>query len=300
VQLGTAGVRWSDLRYATQRVEELGYDSLWAPDHLIASEGQGTATRLEAWQALAALATITTRIRLGPLVSPVTFRHPAVLAKMAATLDHISGGRVILGLGAGGRAEEHRAYGLPFGTPRERTERLEETAAIVRSLWDEPTSNFLGRHYQLQGAHAMPKPLQPRLPLLVAGSGPGPMRVAAKFGDFWNAIGLPTVFAEKVPVLREYMRGYAREPTEVSISASFRLLIRDDEAGVSRRLEELDPVWRDDAYRITGGTRPVLDTLRAYVRAGVRAFLVQFPAPFDFLTLERLAGEVREHLIRDP
>jgi alkanesulfonate monooxygenase SsuD/methylene tetrahydromethanopterin reductase-like flavin-dependent oxidoreductase (luciferase family) len=287
------------LRDAAQRVEALGYDSLWVPDHLTAWEGRGKASRLEAWQALAALATITTRVRLGPLVSPVTFRHPAVLAKMAATLDHISGGRVILGLGAGGRVDEHRPYGLPFGTPRERSERLEETAAIVRSLCDEPATTFVGRHYQLRDARAMPKPLQQRLPLLVAGSGPGPMGVAARFGDIWNAIALPAVFAKKVTRLRADLRAYGREPREVSISASFRLLIREDEAGIYRRLADLDPVWRDDPYRITGPTRPVLDQMQAYMRAGVRAFIVQFPGPFDVETLERLAGEVRAHLITD-
>ncbi len=297
MQLGTAGITWPALARAAQQVEELGYDSLWVPDHLIAREG--AVPRLEAWQVLSALAAVTAKVRLGPLVSPVTFRHPAVLAKMAVTLDQISGGRVILGLGAGGMADEHRQYGLPFGTSRERLERLEEAAAVVRSLFDEPTTTFRGRHYQLEGARAMPKPLQPHLPLLVAGTGRGTMRVAANLADMWNGIGLPPLLAEKVSILRAYMLECDREPTSLVVTASFRVLIREDAAGVARRLEELDPVWRDDAYRITGGTRRVLHELRAYVRAGVDGFIAQMPAPYDFTTLELFAGEVRASLVRD-
>ena len=294
VQLATAGVRWSELLQAAQRVEALGYDSLWVPDHLTAWEG--AVSRLEAWQTLAALAMATTTIRLGPLVSPVTFRHPAVLAKMVATLDHISGGRAIVGLGGGGMADEHRHYGLPFGTARERCARLEEAAMVMRSLFDEPVSTFQGKYYRLQDALAMPKPLQPRLPLLVGGTGRGTMRVAARLGDIWNAIGLPDVFAAKVPVLRADIRACGRAPTAVSVTASFRLIIRDGDAGVSRRLRELDPVWHVDPYRVAGAPRPVLDHLRAFVRAGVNGFIVQVPAPFDFETLERLAGEIRTEL----
>lgn len=297
VQLGTAGVTWPELQRAGQRVEELGFDSLWVPDHLIAREG--AVPRFEAWQALAALATVTTTIRLGPLVSPVTFRHPAVLAKMAATLDHISGGRVILGLGAGGMVDEHHQYGLALGTPRERSERLEEATSVVRSLFDEPSSTFLGKHYQLQDARALPKPLQTRLPLLVAGTGSRTVRVAARLADMWNAIGLPAVFADKVPALRADMLACGREPMSVLVTASFRLLIRDDDAGMSQRLVELDPVWRDDPYRISGATRSVLDRFLTYMRAGVRGFIVQMPAPFDFVTLERLAGEIRADLVLD-
>lgn len=294
VQLGTAGVTWTELRHAAQRVEALGYDSLWVPDHLTAWEG--AIPRLEAWQSLAGLALSTTSVRLGPLVSPVTFRHPALVAKMAATLDHLSEGRLILGLGRGGMADEHRQYGLPFGPARERSTRLEEAVTIMRSLFDDPTSTFAGQHYQLLDAQAMPKPLQSRLPLLIGGLGEGALRVAARHGDIWNAIGLPEDFARKIARLRAELRAFGRESSAVLVTASVRLLIRDNELEVNRRLQELDPVWRADPYRISGATRPVVDRLRAYLRAGVQGLIVQLPAPFDFQTLERLAGEVRAQL----
>jgi alkanesulfonate monooxygenase SsuD/methylene tetrahydromethanopterin reductase-like flavin-dependent oxidoreductase (luciferase family) len=273
----------------------MGYDSVWLPDHLIGWEE--AVPRLEAWQALAGLATVTTKIQLGPLVSPVTFRHPAVLANMAATLDWISGGRTILGLGAGGMPAEHRQYGLPFGTARERGQRLDEAATVVRALFEESSTSFRGTYYQLEGARAAPKPLQSHLPLLIAGSGRGPLRVAARLGDMWNAIGLPALFAEKVPALHAQVLECGRDPAEIMATASFRLIIREDDAEVSQRLDELDPVWRIDANRIAGGMGAVLERLRQYVRAGVGGLIVQMPAPFDFVTLERFAVEGRAALV---
>src|SRR5437870_5403540 len=158
VQLSTAMVTWRELRDAARMIEDLGYDSLWVPDHLIAREFG--APRLEAWQALAGIAASTGRIRVGPLVSPVTFRHPAVLAKMAATLDHVSDGRLILGLGAGGLPIEHEMFGIAFGPRSERIERLDEACVVVRSMFDDPQPAFIGRHYQLRDATAEPKPIQ--------------------------------------------------------------------------------------------------------------------------------------------
>jgi len=297
VQLATSGITWRDLRDAATRVESLGYDSLWVPDHLVAWEG--AVPRLEAWQVLAGLAAVTSRIRIGPLVSPVTFRHPAVLAKMAAALDPISGGRVILGLGAGGMAEEHRRFGLPLGTASERRERFEEAVTIVRSLLDEPVSSFEGKHYRLRDARAEPKPVQPHLPLLIGGTGVGALRVAANLGDWWNGIALAPSLAEKVGMLRAYLAEAGRRPDEVVATASFRLIIRSSEAAVARRLEELDPGWRDDAYRISGDAPSVKEQLQAFVRAGADGLIVQCPAPFDLETLERLADDVGPHLERE-
>ena len=294
VQLATAAVTWPELQDAALRVESLGYDSLWVPDHLVAREND--ASRFEAWQVLAALATVTTRIRLGPLVSPVTFRHPALLAKMATTLDHISAGRVILGLGAGGMPEEHRQFGLPMGTTRERTERLGEAASLVRSLLDAPVSDFAGKYYQVRQARALPKPLQARLPLLVAGKGDGAIRVAARFADLWNGIGLPPVFGAKVRRLRSEITAAHRDPAAVMATASFRLIIREDHRGIARRLDELSPVWRDDVYRLVGDVPQIVSQMQSYLDAGVRGLIIQMPAPLDTMTLERFAVDIRSRL----
>ncbi len=294
VQLGTSGVTWSELFEAAQRVEALGYDSLWLPDHLIAREGD--VPRLEAWEALAALATVTTRVRVGPLVSPVTFRHPAVLAKMAVTLDHISAGRAILGLGAGGMVEEHRQFGLHLDTARERTERLEEAALLIRSLLEGTISDFAGKYYGARGARALPKPVQPRMPFLIAGMGQGVVRIAAQLADIWNGIGLPPAISAKVHELRQQISAAGRDPASVMATASFRLIIRDGEDAIARRINELDPSWHEDPYRIVGDVPTVVRQLRAYVRAGVHGLIVQMPAPFDLRTLEQLAGDVRPSL----
>ncbi len=289
VQLGTSNVTWAALREAAVQVEELGFDSLWVPDHLLAWGGR--APRLEAWQVLGALAALTKRIRLGPLVTPVTFRHPGLLAKMAATLDHISHGRVILGLGAGGMADEHRRYGLSFGRASERAGRLEESVHIIRSLLEAPQTTFRGRHYTLRSAIAEPRPVQRPLPLLIAGKGRATIRLAARHAAFWNAICLPTQLAHHVTTLRSELSATGRASTAVIATVSFRLIIRDDKAAVRSRVRQLDPEWREDEYRIQGSADEVVQALSRYATAGAAGVIVQMPAPFDFVTLERLAAQ---------
>lgn len=293
VQLGTAGVAWSELQQAAREVEAYGYDSLWVSDHVLGREPG--RTRLEAWEVLAGLATVTARVRLGPLVSPVTFRHPALLAVAAATLDRISAGRAILGLGAGGMAEEHRRYGLPFGALRERSERLGEAATVIRSLLDQPRTTFSGHYFQMEHAEGA-SALQARLPLLVAGGERAAVRIAARCADLWNTIALPETFARRVRLLGEQLRSFSRGPSELLPTASFRLLIREREADVARRIDELDPSWRDDPYRLTGTGHAVLEQLRAYVAAGARGLIVQMPTPYDLTTLERFARDLRPQL----
>lgn len=173
VQLPTASVTWPALAEAARRVEALGYESLWVPDHLLAWE-EGIS-RFEAWQVLGALATVTTRVTLGPLVSPITFRPPAVLAKMAVTLDHTSGGRAVLGIGAGGMEEEHRRFGLPFGSHKERADRLRASVESIRSLLES----------------GQPRPLQARVPILIGGARRRTLAIAAASADMWNAILRP-------------------------------------------------------------------------------------------------------------
>src|SRR5438552_5246834 len=196
VQLATTRASWQEIQDAARRVEALGYDSVWVPDHLVSREA--AADRLEAWQLLAAIAASTRRIRVGPLVSPVNFRHPAVLAKMAATVDHVSDGRLILGLGAGGLPIEHEMFGIAFGPRSERIERLDEACVVVRSMFDDPQPVFIGRHYQLWDATAEPKPIQAHLPILIGGGTPSVVGVAARHADMWNTIATPDAFPAAV------------------------------------------------------------------------------------------------------
>ena len=290
VQLGTAAVTWPELRAAAERVEALGYDTIWVPDHLVAREAG--AARLEAWQVLAAIAPHTTRIRLGSLVSPVTFRHPAVLAKMAAAVDHVSAGRVTLGLGTGGLNAEHEAFGIAFGSNRQRVERLDEACVILRSLFDEERTTFIGRHYELRDATAAPKPLQRHLPILIGG-GPSVVGIAARRADIWNTIALPDAFALTVADLRARLDAMGRERSAVAATASFRAVIRSSPAAVAARIAQLDPVWREDAYRLDGKPSDLRRRVREYVEAGADGLIVQMPAPYDFETLAALIALVR-------
>ena len=223
---------------------------------------------------LGALATVTTRIRLGPLVSPVTFRLPALLAKMAVTLDHTSGGRAVLGVGAGGLAEEHHRFGLPFGSSAERASRLDESVGTIRSLLET----------------GQPRPVQARIPILIGGAGQRTLAIAAAHADMWNAILLPLAFAEKAAALRSLAAARGRD---VMATASFRIIVRDRREQIDERLADLHTVWREDPYRVEGTVTEVTARLREYVRAGANGLIVQMPAPVDFETLERLAGEIR-------
>jgi len=158
VSLSAGNATWSELQEGALLAESLGYDSIWSPDHFLTSAAAPEGPYLEAWQILPAWAALTRRVRLGPLVTPIDFRNPAILAKMAATLDHISAGRVMLGLGAGWYEQEYRRFGVHYGRPAERLGRLAETAQICRSLFEKKRTTFEGRYYRITDALAEPTP----------------------------------------------------------------------------------------------------------------------------------------------
>ena len=178
----------------------MGFDTGWVPDHFYAGYGDPAGPCFEAGTVLAAVAARTRRIGIGPLVLSNTFRHPAVLANMAASLDHVAGGRFTLGLGAGWLQSEHDGYGLPFGTMRERIERLDEALTVIRLLHTERRASFAGRFYQLADALCEPKPLGGRrLPVLIGGGGEKlTLRVVARHADEWNGEVGPSAFARKL------------------------------------------------------------------------------------------------------
>jgi alkanesulfonate monooxygenase SsuD/methylene tetrahydromethanopterin reductase-like flavin-dependent oxidoreductase (luciferase family) len=167
--------------------EELGFDTAWLHDHLIDPEGEGVRSFHEAWTLLSAIAARTSRIRLGILVTSNTFRHPALLAKEAVVVDHVSDGRLTLGLGAGWNEEEHRRYGLPFPASAERVDRLEEAVQVLRLLMSQPRTTFSGRYYELNDAPLEPAPIQrPGIPILIAAHRPRMLGIAARYADQWD------------------------------------------------------------------------------------------------------------------
>src|SRR3954468_23843143 len=185
---GQDDVGWDQWVAVTQAAESAGIEALFRSDHYLSDQDEPTHGSLDAWATLSALAAVTRTIRLGTLVSPATFRHPSVLAKMAVTADHVSGGRIEVGLGAGWLEAEHRAYGFPFEPTRARMDVLAEQLEIVHRSWKPGRFSFRGEHYVIEDLDALPKPLQqPHPPLIVGGSGgPRSLKLAARWADEYN------------------------------------------------------------------------------------------------------------------
>jgi F420-dependent oxidoreductase-like protein len=224
----------------------------------------------ESWTTLAALAAAVPRLRIGPLVCGNTYRHPAVLAKMAATVDQISGGRVVLGLGAGWQENEHRAYGIEFSTVRGRLERLEEACQVIKGLFSQPRTSFQGKYYQLTDAPLEPKAVQKPLPLLIGGGGEKvTLRIAAKYAEEWNYWGDPATIRHKMAVLDRHCEEVGRDPRSIKRSAQSLLYLSDDPAFLAkvRSRPGLFPM-------MSGGVDEIRAVVRDYAEAGLDELIV--------------------------
>jgi F420-dependent oxidoreductase-like protein len=218
---GQDGVTWEQWLALARTAEEAGIEALFRSDHYTSPRGHGRLGSLDAWTTLAGLAAATERIRLGTLVSPVTFRHPSLIARAVTTADHISGGRVELGMGAAWMELEHGAFGFPFPPIRERMEMLAEQAEIVHRQWTEDAFDFSGRHYELRDARALPKPLQrPHPPLIIGGKGkPRSLAIAARWADEYNTFYEGPEFISGLrPRLDEALRAEGRDSASVPLS----------------------------------------------------------------------------------
>lgn len=284
---------WSEVEPVARAVDRLRFDSLWACDHLLPM-GKGVPENvptLEAWTLLSALAVVTGRVRLGCLVSAVTFRHPAVMAKMAATVDEISGGRLELGIGAAWHAREHEAFGVPFPATRERLDMLEECAQVARRLFHAETPvTFDGRFTRLAAA----PPLRP-IPIMVGGGGERrTLRIVAQWADAMNVHGSPPEAARKISIMERHCADVGRDPRVIrrTVSTWFELADSRDEAIERARsvgfdvddaeeLRWLPIATADDAIRL----------LRAYADHGVDEVILQMPAPTPAI-LERIDAQV--------
>jgi F420-dependent oxidoreductase-like protein len=233
------GQTWPGVLELWQHIETMGWDMACVADHFMPNTKEREGATLEAWSTLTALATLVPRIRVGTIVLGNTYRHPAVVAKMAAQVDIISGGRLLLGLGSGWQENEHEAYGIPFYTMRERLERLDEACDVMKSLWTQRRSTFKGRYYQLSEAPLEPKPVQtPHPELMIGGGGERiTLRIVAKHADHWNVWGGPKVLAQKGKVLDEHCAAVGRDPKTITRSANMALWITDKKADVDRLVE---------------------------------------------------------------
>ena len=264
---------WDEVLELTRHCEATGWDGVYFADHFMPNGSDVTpldGDTLECWSVLAGLASAVPRLRLGPLVSSVTCRHPAVLAKIAAAVDQISHGRLLLGIGAGWQENEHRAYGIELGTVKERLDRFEEACQVIRSLLREPRTTFAGHYYRLKDAPNQPPPVQERLPLLIGGGGEKrTMRIAARYADEWNTWTSPDELAHKVDVLHRHCAEIGRDPSEIRVSTQAMLFLSKDEQWLaSQRTSDIGRVG------VIGTPPQVVDIIGQYRKAGADEFIV--------------------------
>ena len=292
---------WPAMLGVARRAEELGYDSLWTWDHLYPIVGDPAGPMLEGYTVLAGWSQQTTTPTLGLMVGANTFRNPGLVVKMVTTLDHLSGGRAYLGIGAAWFETEHEAFGIEFGEGfGERIGWLDEAVEIMRALLRDGVASARGEHYAAREARNQPAPLQARLPILIGGGGERKtLRTVARFADAWNVANItPEEAAHKDEVLRRWCDEIGRDPAE--IERTFGLgptIIRDDPAEAEQvlaRYEATNP-GMDRPVRM-GSAAEIADQARAYVALGFRHLIVHSVPPHDEETLERFATEVRPEL----
>ena len=292
---------WPAIRDAALRADRAGLDSLWTWDHLMSIVGPWEGPILEGWTTLAALAAITTGPTLGLMVGANTFRNPGLTAKLATTLDHVSGGRAVLGIGGAWFEREHDAYGFDdtwgsgFG---ERLDRLDESVMLLRRLLDGERFDHAGRFYTMRDALCEPRPVQPKLPILIGGSGPQKtLRTTARYADAWNTGGSLEELRTKDATLRERCAEIGRDHTEIERTMSVWLTIRDDAAEAQRVLSATAEAngTETDGDDFVGSPEKIAAELRPIVELGFRHILVDLMPPYDAETLDRLP-QVRELL----
>jgi alkanesulfonate monooxygenase SsuD/methylene tetrahydromethanopterin reductase-like flavin-dependent oxidoreductase (luciferase family) len=305
INLWSQAVGWPEVLATARLVERLGYDSLWTWDHLHAIQGDPDQPILEGWTMLAALAASTSRVRLGAMVGANTFRNPGIVAKMTVTIDHVSGGRAILGIGGAWFEHEHTAHGIDFGSGfGQRLDRMDESVAAMKTLLAGGTvTSEPGAHYAFRELRHSPLPYRGAgtIPIMIGGNGrTKTLRTIARYGDMWNAFGTPDEVRELDGVLRDHCAAVGRDEREIERTINLWMVVRDDEADARRVWEALAAANRCPVAAITEPGRPLLGSPRAiadaileYVDAGFATAIVELPAPYDVETIERLIGEVK-------
>jgi alkanesulfonate monooxygenase SsuD/methylene tetrahydromethanopterin reductase-like flavin-dependent oxidoreductase (luciferase family) len=313
-QVWGQSISWADLMAIGPRIEALGFASLFANDHFMPILGAGDGPVVgsdgpvfEGWMTLGGWANTTRQIPLGVMVCGVGYRNVGLTVKMATALDHATGGRAILGLGAGWHEPEHRAFGyevLPLG---DRISRLDEAARVARGLLDGKAVTLEGTWVKARDLRNLPAPVQPRMPLLIGGSGERrTLRIVARDADLWNGEGDPATYARKNAILDGHCDEIGRDPAEIRRTVGVPpICIRDSRAGAVEALAEILARQGGTAAdaRAWAESSPLADTeevvaglLRAWHGAGAEEAIADLPWPHDGETLERLAGPVRDRL----
>ncbi len=305
---GQEGLNWDRWRRIVRATEDLGFESLWRSDHFFSLMGPRDRDALETFISLVHVAENSRRIRFGTLVCSMTFRHPSLLARMAAGIDQLSGGRFILGIGAGWNLAEHEAFGIPFPPLKQRMDALEESARVIRELWGSDVASFSGKVYSLKEARLNPKPAQSPAPLLVGGGGEKrTLRVVARYADEWNVPAMPVErYRQKVAALEAHCERARRDPKTIARSLMCAFLVGESEADVSRRVEAFKQAMPQLAQLRPEGAAPflaargwlagtpaqVVEQIKALEAEGVSRIMLQHHMQTDFEALELIAREI--------
>lgn len=305
IALWSQASRWVDYQAAAMLVDQLGYDSLWTNDHLLAEVGDPTQVKFEAWIALAAWVGVTKHAMLGHWVGANTFRNPAIVAKMAVTLDHASNGRAILGIGGGWFELEHRAFGIEFGSgDGQRLDWLDEAMSIVRPLFNGETVTHHGPRYSVQDLTMYPPPVRGTLPIMIGGAGERKtLRTVAKYADMWDTGISPKIdlVRHKLGVLERHCEAVGRDIADIELIISPSIYIRNDRAAARAAYDAAlinnrstpDP----EATPWIGPPEAIAEHMRPFIELGFRHFIVDLPSPYDRETIERWIGEVKPLLV---
>jgi F420-dependent oxidoreductase-like protein len=273
---------WTEARDAAVEFDDLGFHSVWVCDHLYGVPMPNLPI-LEAWSELAAVAAVTRHVELGTLVTPPFFRNPAVLAKQVATIDQISNGRVIVGLGSGWFASEYEAYGAPFPPVGERLQALEETCELMKRLFSEEQVTFEGKHARAEQAWCEPKPVR-RPPILIGGGGERKLlRIVAKHADIWNNLAVNQArLGDKIEVLRRRCDEAKRDPASIEISQQCLVVIAADDAGAREALAKASRIYGGhmggglEEHGIWGTPEQVIERIERHRALGCTLFVMEF------------------------
>jgi F420-dependent oxidoreductase-like protein len=285
---------WPGLREAVLRAEAAGFDDLWVDDHLLSDEGDWRDPKLEGWTTLAAIAAVTERAGLGHMVAANTLRNPGLVAKMVTTVDQVSGGRAILGIGSGWFEREHDAFGFDFGSGfGERLDRLGEAVPLLRRLLDGELVTYEGRFYTFRDALCAPRPVREHLPFLIGGSGPKKtIPLIARYGDMWNMYGTPAEVAAADARLRTACEDVGRDPATIERTVNVNVVIRRDHAEAERDwagwMDAHRPQQGEDVLDAGGPVERVAEVLAAYRDLGFTHPVLLFRTPWDLETIDRL------------
>jgi F420-dependent oxidoreductase-like protein len=290
------------LKTLISKAENADFDSFWVMDHFhqIRFVGNPEEPMLESWTTISALAGMTTRIKLGTLVSGIVYRHPSILAKIGATLDVLSKGRLFMGIGAAWNQEESFAYGIPFPSTMERLLRLEEVIQILRKMWTQSTTTFNGRYYQIKDAYCNPHPLQkPHPPIMVGGGGErNTLKIVAKYADACNLFGSIETIRRKLNILNEHCKSVRRDYDSILKTKLGIVLIDNDHEALTKKVNEMFRGMLKEQIRefvIYGTEEDVLREIISLEEAGIQYFIVDLDPSRELEQLELFANKIMKH-----